>query len=79
MERHRRELRPRHQPQHGQRREDKAEDRSSRKPITKLTITGMLIIGNSTDHHVSTADPLAIAITIRVMVSSQSDSVLGTS
>jgi hypothetical protein len=28
MERHRRELRPRHQPQHGQGREDKAEDRS---------------------------------------------------
>ena len=36
----------------------------------------MLIIGNNTDHHSSTAKPLASAITIMVMVSSMSDSVL---
>ena len=37
---------------------------------------GMLIIGNNTDHHSSTANPLASATTIMVTVSSMSDSVL---
>ena len=45
-------------------------------PITKLTITEMLVIGNSTDHRASTPNPFASATTISVIVSSQSDSVL---
>ena len=36
----------------------------------------MLIIGNNTDHHSSTAKPLVSATTIMVTVSSMSDSVL---